>query len=60
MSVKKILFSSLAYLDVSAMSPVSFIKPTEWHESYPIPRIRSRGTCRRSRVSPKIRKGRRG
>ena len=59
MSVK-ILFSSLAYLAVSAMSPVSFIKPTEWHESYPIPRVRSRGTCRRSRVSLKIRKGRRG
>ena len=56
----KILFSSLAYLAVSAMSPVSFINPIDWRESYPIPRVRSRGTCRRSRVSPKIRKGRRG
>ena len=53
----KILFSSLAYLAVSAMSPVSFIKPTEWHELYRIPRVRSRGTCRRSRVSRKIRRG---
>lgn len=57
MSVKKILVSAMAHLLASAMPRFN---PTEWRESYPIPRIRSRGTCRRSRVSPKIRKGRRG
>ena len=57
MSVKKILVSAMAHLMTSAMPRFN---PTEWRESYPIPRIRSRGTCRRSRVSPKIRKGRRG
>ena len=55
MSVK-ILFSVLAHL--SSVMP-SF-NPIDWRESYPIPRVRSRGTCRRSRVSLKIRKGRRG
>ena len=57
MSVKKILVSAMAHLMTSAMPRFN---PTEWHESYPIPRVRSRGTCRRSRVSLKIRKGRRG
>ena len=57
MSVKKILVSALAHLMTSA---IPSFNPIDWHESYPIPRVRSRGTCRRSRVSPKIRKGRRG
>ena len=52
-----ILFSELAHLMGSAMP---CFNPIDWRESYPIPRVRSRGTCRRSRVSPKIRKGRRG
>ena len=57
MSVKKILVSALSHLMTLA---IPSFNPTEWHESYPIPRVRSRGTCRRSRVSLKIRKGRRG
>ena len=57
MSVKKILVSALAHLMTSA---IPSFNPFDWRESYPIPRVRSRGTCRRSRVSPKIRKGRRG
>ena len=57
MSVKKILVSALSHLMTLA---IPSFNPTEWHESYRIPRVRSRGTCRRSRVSPKIRKGRRG
>ena len=57
MSVKKILVSAMAHLLASAMPRFD---PTEWHEAYRIPRVRSRGTCRRSRVSLKIRKGRRG
>ena len=51
------LMSAVAHVLASEMP---CFNPTEWHESYPIPRVRSRGTCRRSRVSPKIRKGRRG
>ena len=51
------LMSAVAHVLASAM-PV--FNPIDWRESYPIPRIRSRGTCRRSRVSLKIRKGRRG
>ena len=51
------LFSALALLMGSAMP---CFNPIDWRESYPIPRVRSRGTCRRSRVSLKIRKGRRG
>ena len=57
MSVKKILVSALGYLMASAIPSFNQI---DWRESYPIPRVRSHGTCRRSRVSPKIRKGRRG
>ena len=57
MSVKKILVSALGHLMASAIPSFNQI---DWRESYPIPRVRSRGTCRRSRVSPKIRKGRRG
>ena len=57
MSVKKILVSALGYLMASA---IPSFNPIDWRESYPIPRIRSRGTCRRSRVSLKIRNGRRG
>ena len=57
MSVKKILVSAVAHVLASAMP---CFNPIDWRESYPIPRVRSRGTCRRSRVSPKIRKGRRG
>ena len=57
MSVKKILVSALAHLMTSAIPSFNSI---DWRESYPIPRVRSRGTCRRSRVSLKIRKGRRG
>ena len=51
------LMSVVAHVLASAL-PV--FNPIDWRESYPIPRIRSRGTCRRSRVSLKIRKGRRG
>ena len=57
MSVKKILVSALAHLMTSA---IPSFNPIDWRESYPIPCVRSRGTCRRSRVSLKIRKGRRG
>ena len=57
MSVKKILVSALAHLMTSA---IPSFNPIDWRESYPIPRVRSRGSCRRARVSPKIRKGRRG
>ena len=57
MSVKKILVSALAHLMTSA---IPSFNPIDWRESYPIPRVRSRGTCRRSRVSLKIRNGRRG
>ena len=56
MSVKN-LFSALAHALASA---VPSLNPIDWRESYPIPRVRSHGTCRRSRVSLKIRKGRRG
>ena len=51
------LLSAFAHLMGSAMP---CFNPIDWRESYPIPRVRSRGTCRRSRVSPKIRKARRG
>ena len=57
MSVKKILVSALAHLMTSA---IPSFNPIDWRESYPIPRVRSHGTCRRSRVSLKTRKGRRG
>ena len=57
MSVKKILVSAMAHLMTSA---IPSFNPIDWRESYPIPRVRSRGTCRRARVSLKIRKGRRG
>ena len=56
MSVK-ILFSAMAHVLAAGMPTYN---PIDWRESYPIPRVRSRGTCRRSRVSLKIRKGRRG
>ena len=54
MSVKKIMVSALAHVLASA---VPSFNPIDWRESYPIPRVRSRGTCRRSRVSRKIRRG---
>ena len=57
MSVKKILVSALSHLMTSA---IPSFNPIDWRESYPIPRVRSHGTCRRPRVSTKIRKGRRG
>ena len=56
MSVK-ILFSAISHLFASAMPTFN---PIDWRESYPIPRVRSRGTCRRAKVSLKTRKGRRG
>lgn len=52
-----VLFSAMAHVLASAFP---LFKSYNWRESYPIPRVRSRGTSRRSRVSPKIRKGRRG
>ena len=57
MSVKKILVSALAHLMTPAIPSFNQI---DWRESYPIPRVRSRGAGRRPRVSLKIRKGRRG
>ena len=57
MSVKKILVSALAHLLASSMP---CFNPIDWREAYRIPRVRSRGTCRRPNVSRKIRKGRRG
>ena len=51
------LMSVVAHVLASAL-PV--FNPIDWRESYPIPRIRSRGTCRRPSVSLKTRKGRRG
>ena len=53
MSVKKILVSALAHLMTSAIPSFNH----DWREAYRIPRVRSRGTSRRSRVSPKIRRG---
>ena len=54
MSVKKILVSALAHVLASA---IPSFNPIDWRESYPIPRVRSRGTCRRPNVSRKIRRG---
>ena len=54
MSVKKILVSALGYLMASAIPSFNQI---DWRESYPIPRVRSRGTCRRPNVSRKMRRG---
>ena len=52
MSVK-ILFSALAHFLASA---VPSFNPIDWRESYPIPRVRSRGAGRRPNVSRKIRR----
>ena len=49
-----VLISAMAHVLASAL-PV--FNPIDWRESYPIPRIRSRGTCRRPNVSRKIRRG---
>lgn len=54
MSVKKILVSALAHLLASSMP---CFNPIDWREAYRIPRVRSRGTCRRPNVSRKIRRG---
>ncbi len=51
------LFSALAHFLASA---VPSFNPIDWRESYPIPRVRSRGAGRRPSVSLKIRKARRG
>ena len=52
-----VFFSAVAHA-LAALMPT--FNPIDWRESYPIPRVRSRGTCRRAKVSLKIRKGRRG
>ena len=38
-------------------SELPVFNPIDWRESYPIPRVRSRGTSRRPNVSRKIRRG---
>jgi hypothetical protein len=48
------LMSVVAHVLASAFP---LFKSYNWRESYPIPRIRSRGTCRRPTVSRKIRRG---
>ena len=48
------LMSAVAHVLASAL-PV--FNPINWRESYPIPRVRSRGTSRRPNVSRKVRRG---
>lgn len=47
------LISAVAHVLASAMPCFN----PDWREAYRIPRVRSRGTCRRPNVSRKIRRG---
>jgi hypothetical protein len=57
--MKKVILSmAIAHVLASSMPPsISTFNPIDWRESYPIPSVRSRGTCRRPNVSRKIRRG---